>query len=202
MITAISPIGFRNNIGNAIQKSNSCSEPQNNLDKSSLQEIPSSYHNAMFKANQKLSKISFAGLPKGMQMLQLKSTLNKVCEETIEKYTSHDLRVSQNLFTRGYIQHCFDFVEKAGDDLHNTHDPLGHSNWAGFMNFKRKTTSSGFTLEQNYKRLMTEKMDSWNERFIDIITQEKAENKNNLLDELLDKNGDLGGIKSRLGIDF
>lgn len=202
MITAISATGIKNNFKNQTQTTNNTIEQSNTLNKDELKNLPSGYHNKMFKTNQKLSKICFTGLPQEAKMLQLKKALTQVCEETITNYTNCDKRTSQNSFTRSFVHHCFDFEEKVGDNLHNTHDPFSPSEWSSFNCFRRKTTVSGLSLEDYYKDKMKAKIDNWNEKFINLISNEKADNKNNLIDELLEMNGDVGSVKSKLGIDF
>lgn len=188
---------------NVINKSNSkrAVVQSNSYDNRQVLNLPASYHSNMFKAHQNVSKLSFkkAIIHEG-QLQKLTGALSKICDETIARYHQHDQSIRTNDFTRCYIHHCFDFVPKHNDFTHNLNDPLAHSSWTGYLNFKRKTMADGQTMESVYYRKMTEHIDSWNEKFINIITKEKEEGKNNLIDELLSYGEDVHKIKKRLGI--
>ncbi len=161
--------------------------------------ISSGYYRGIFEANQNMSKISFCGIPAEIKMEQLKGNLKKICEETIHHYNQHDEAISQNLFTRGYVHHCFDFVQIEGDDLYNTNDPFGTSEWGAYIHSKNKTTVDGSNLSSFYSKKMRNKINSWMQKFIQIISQEKTEGKNSLLDDLLANGNDIQKVKELLG---
>lgn len=162
--------------------------------------FPNAYYRNMFEGNKNISIISFNGLPHETKMEQLKKSLTEICEETITRYNQHEEAVSQNLFTRGFIQHSFDFTPKEGDDFHNLRDPFRHEEWSSYYNSRHKTTADGATLSTIYSKKMEDKINSWIQEFIKIISKEKAEGKNNLLDDLLAAGNDLQKIKNMLGL--
>lgn len=169
-------------------------------DKQGLAIIPSNYHKQRFEADKKLSSINFKGIKEGSEMFQLKNSLNKICKEIIHRYNEHDEAISENLYARGFVKHCFDFTEKEGDDYHNIKDPFNPENWSSYYYSKNKTTANGKTLCNAYTEKMKSKIDSWNQNFIQIITKEKQSGDNNLLDDLLNSNDDIEKIKNYLGI--
>lgn len=165
-----------------------------------LTSLPIGYHRDMFEAQQKISAVSFKALPIESKVAQLKNALAKICEESIAKYNRHDCSISQNLFTRGYIQHSLDFVEKEGDYFHNLKDPFYPVEWGSYLHYKNRTTSNGLNLGTVYTQKLQNGIDGWNEKFLQIISEEKAQGKNNLLEELLDTREDVLKVKNLLGI--
>lgn len=161
---------------------------------------PSNHHRNMFEAQQKLSTINFTANPIDPKLVQLKKSLTTICEEAIKKYNNHDESISHNLYTRGYIFHSFDFVEKAGDYFHNLKNPFNPQEWNSYMHTKYRTTRTGQDLRSVYTEKMQNGIEGWNEKFLEIITKEKAEGKNNLLDELLEIGEDIPAVKKLLGL--
>jgi len=170
------------------------------INQSNYTSVPSEYYQSMFTANQSMSKVSFKGLTKEVKMQELKKNLTKICEETIKKYNNHEESISQNLFTRGFIHHSFDFTFIDGDDFHNVEDPFEHAQWGSYMTLKHKMANHGKSLGEYYSQKMQDSISSWNQKFIDIISKEKQKGDNNLLDELLSSEGNLEQIKNLLNI--
>lgn len=178
-----------------ITKTNSVRNSNQNL-----ATVPTNFHRQMFETNQKLSNIAFKGIPEETKIVQLKKSLTKICEETINRYNTREESISQNLFTRSFIHHSFDYTEKEGHIFNNSKDPFCPGQWYSYFCCKNKTTVSGKSLCTVYSEKMKSKIDSWNQKFIQIITNEKDKGENNLLDELLESCDDVEKVKILLAI--